>query len=52
MKALSLLFTRMATISLAILVQIIIFFLAFGILGDKFPVIYIVMVAFSIIIVI
>lgn len=52
MKAFQLLFTRMATISLAILLQIVVFFAALAVLGDRFPVIYLIMVVFSIIIVI
>lgn len=52
MKAFRMIFTRMVTISLAILVQIIIFIIALGILGERFPVIYGILIVFSLIIVI
>ena len=52
MKLFRMIFTRMVTISLAILLQIIIFIVALGILGDRVPVIYGGLIVFSLVIVI
>lgn len=52
MKVLRILFTRLVTVSLAILLQIIIFILVLLYLGKIFPAVYFVFVAFSFIIVI
>ena len=52
MKVVRLLFTRLVTVSLAILIQILIFIAALLLLGGKFPALYIVFIIFSFIIVI
>ena len=52
MKVVRLLFTRLVTVSLAILIQILIFIAALFLLGGKFPALYIVFIIFSFIIVI
>ena len=52
MKVVRLLFTRLVTVSLAILIQILIFIVALFLLGGKFPALYIVFMIFSFIIVI
>lgn len=52
MKAIRFLFTRLVTVSLAIVLQIIIFILVLLYLGEMFPAVYFVFVAFSFIIVI
>ncbi|MBQ6810885.1 MAG: PLDc_N domain-containing protein, partial [Firmicutes bacterium] len=52
MKFLSHLFTRLATISLAIVLQIVLLFAALALLGERFPIIFVVLIAFSFIVVI
>lgn len=52
MKIFRMIFTRLATISLAIILQIVLILLAISILGGRYPVFFAVSVAFSVIIVI
>lgn len=52
MKAFRILFTRLTTISFAILLQIVIIFLAIALLGERFPVLFVFTTICSIIVVI